>query len=690
MLASLPSASAVTSSNRFPLGDRGPVSAPEPEPLDVPPNAPVVARLKGAGRALAGLVFVTGALVAFGWTFHVEALTTLVPGLSPMKPNTAIAFVLAGIALGLRCKPLNVRWKVLLTTVCSAGVTALGLVTLLEFVAHADFGIDRLLFVEAVRTAPSSRMSLSSAIGFTVLGPALLNLGARRKPRVWMTQTLALGLMALGSLALLGYLYGASSLFSAGPFGSVALHTAVAFVLTAFSLLLSQADLGWMRFLTAETVASTSARRMLPAIAAIPVAIGWLRLLGQRSGLYTTEIGVGILTLSNVFLIAGYKIWRTRSTVRSELAQRKLHAALVQNAERARSDKSFRTIAERTIVGMFIHRDGALVYANEELARTLGYGSPAEMVHCRVLTTLIHPADSARVADRIRNVLTLGRAEVATVRFLRKDGSTAFLETAGVLLEFEGAPSILVTARDVTIEHAAYLARKQAEQALRVSLAEKEVLLKEVHHRVKNNLQVVASLIRLESDRALERGAARSLGDLQSRVRAIALIHERLYRAKDLAHIEMDDYVSSLVAEVVRANCDERRPVKVHVEAPSVFLNVDQAVPVGLLVNELLTNAFKHAFSLDFGRDNEIQVRLVLAAQNFELTVSDNGVGLPERFIMGRNDSLGMSLIAGLSRQLDGAFVFERHGGTQFRLTFPQAVHRSLAPPATFAGDSHA
>jgi two-component sensor histidine kinase len=215
-------------------------------------------------------------------------------------------------------------------------------------------------------------------------------------------------------------------------------------------------------------------------------------------------------------------------------------------------------------------------------------------------------------------------------------------------------------------------ARKKAESALLESLREKESLLKEVHHRVKNNLQVISSLLRLEADRLEGPVAEKVLGDLQGRVRAMALLHENLYSSSNLAGVDMPTYLRSLCQQMLRASSNNRAGlVDLKVDAAPLHMEIGQAIPCGLLVNELVTNCLKHAFPRERGGVIEVSLQPEESGHMWRLGVCDNGVGLPANLASARDSkSLGMQLVSDLGRQLQGSQVWESVVGTRFTLTF--------------------
>ncbi|GFK95023.1 Blue-light-activated histidine kinase 2 [Fundidesulfovibrio magnetotacticus] len=212
--------------------------------------------------------------------------------------------------------------------------------------------------------------------------------------------------------------------------------------------------------------------------------------------------------------------------------------------------------------------------------------------------------------------------------------------------------------------------RAAAEEALRAALAEKTVLLKEVHHRVKNNLQIVCSLLSLQALRYSDDRLAAPFQDSQARVRAMALVHEKLYRSQDLSRIDLAAYMSELTLFLVQAYCSRNLMVTPDLDCQSFHLAVDSAVPCGLIINELVTNSLKHAFN---GRSTGvIRLRAALVDGHALIAVSDDGNGLPSWLDLDNPPSLGLQLVTSLVRQLRGTLrVHTGPGGAAFEVSFP-------------------
>jgi two-component sensor histidine kinase/CheY-like chemotaxis protein len=211
-------------------------------------------------------------------------------------------------------------------------------------------------------------------------------------------------------------------------------------------------------------------------------------------------------------------------------------------------------------------------------------------------------------------------------------------------------------------------------ERLKAALHEKEVLLKEIHHRVKNNLQIIASLLSLQSDQLKDPDDLVLFEDTQYRVKSMALIHESLYRTGDLAHFSFARYIDSLCTDLLQSYTDGTSNVHLHTELDELTFDVDTAVPCGLTLNELLTNALKYAFP--DGRAGDIHIMLRAQAGHATLRVHDTGVGFPSDLDFRHTESLGMQLVSMLTEQLGGTITLTRAGGTAFAVTFPYESRR--------------
>jgi two-component sensor histidine kinase len=213
--------------------------------------------------------------------------------------------------------------------------------------------------------------------------------------------------------------------------------------------------------------------------------------------------------------------------------------------------------------------------------------------------------------------------------------------------------------------------KTETEMLLKESLKEKEVLLKEIHHRVKNNMQVILSLLRLQERNIKDEEMKTMLHDSQNRIRSMALVHNQIYRSHDMANIGFDQYVNSLVNELL-STYGVRKHIEVEVNIGSVRIGIDSAIPCGMILNEIISNSLKHAFPEGRG---EIVIAFEQEGDGYNtMTVSDNGKGLPDDFAIERQESLGLTLINLLVEQLDGEIAIDGSTGTRFTIKFPAST----------------
>ena len=213
--------------------------------------------------------------------------------------------------------------------------------------------------------------------------------------------------------------------------------------------------------------------------------------------------------------------------------------------------------------------------------------------------------------------------------------------------------------------------RKRADAQIKAQLQEKDVLLKEVHHRVKNNMQVISSLLNLQSRRVQDPAVLEMFRESQRRIRSMALIHERLYQSSDLSSIEFSQYLRNLAIHLFHSYQADSRRIQLKIDAEPVFLNINTAIPCGLIVNELVSNALKHGFP--DGRKGKLEIGLHSVAQDgYILRVEDNGVGIPEALDIHKTETLGMQIINTLVEQIEGRLELDRRGGTSFQLGFDE------------------
>ena len=327
------------------------------------------------------------------------------------------------------------------------------------------------------------------------------------------------------------------------------------------------------------------------------------------------------------------------------------------------SEEIFRNPVEQSPVGVFLIQDGIARYVNPKLAEMAGYSREEMLNH--PFDAMILADDRPKVNEAMARLLSGGApSENIEYRGVRKDGTVADLEAYGSAMLLHGRPALYGTIIDVT-------ERKKMADQIGESLKEKEVLLREIHHRVKNNMQVISSLLSVQSQNIKDEGIRGLFKESQNRIRSIALVHELLYRSDNLDQIEYGAYLKKMFIPLFESYSVDQRKVSIAIEAPKVMISIDKAVPCSLIVNELLSNSLKHAFPGD--RKGTISIRFGLDAgkEEYTLDYGDNGVGLPPGLDIKTLNTLGMRLITGLTKQLGGTAEVQCTEGTHFRITFP-------------------
>ncbi len=277
----------------------------------------------------------------------------------------------------------------------------------------------------------------------------------------------------------------------------------------------------------------------------------------------------------------------------------------------------------------------------------------------------VHPDDRKLLTDSVNACLEKNAEYNVEHRIIWPDGSIKWvLERGDVIRDKNNTPvRMLGIVQDIT-------QRKLAEDENIKSLKEKEVLLKEIHHRVKNNLQLVSSMLNLqfkgkEANRYME-----AIEESKSRIRSIALIHEKLYRSKDFSHIDIAGYVKDLTSSLFKTYSDKSKGIELNINCDKIFVDVNTAIPCGLIANELVINSIKHAFPTE--KKGTIEISCLDKNDNFVLSVKDDGVGLPEDSQLQGTNSIGLMLVKTLAEQLDAAIKIGRANGTSFEITVPK------------------
>jgi PAS domain S-box-containing protein len=378
----------------------------------------------------------------------------------------------------------------------------------------------------------------------------------------------------------------------------------------------------------------------------------------------------GIMYIDTLIVPIGYEespfkgyLVHVQDITERKLADKKLHD----------SEFKLRQVTDN-MRDMITHLDtnGTILYASPSHKYNLGYG--IDSLIGRNAMEFIHPDDIALVKNEIKELMNRGRNNSSKgfteFRFLTSSGEYIWLESTGNTIFGENGNVLgaIINTRDIT-------ERKIVDDRLKASLNEKEILLKEIHHRVKNNLQIVSSLLDLQSMSLKERGRVEMYKESQNRIRTMALIHEKLYKSRDLSRIDFEDYVKSLASDLYRAYNANTKDINLYVNVDKVLITIDTAIPCGLIINELVSNSLKYAFPHGKG---EISISLKSNGNGHVLTVKDNGIGMPDNFDANNTTSLGLQLVNTLTEQLKGHIELKKENGTEFKITFTGLKDREM------------
>lgn len=411
---------------------------------------------------------------------------------------------------------------------------------------------------------------------------------------------------------------------------------------------------------------------LTPYLALAGVSIAYIALVwaynAHNSNLNFLEFGVGVLiilvVLRQFVSISENKnlYWRAQE----EIALREEISRSLKESEAA-----YRTIFENTgTATVIIEEDNLISLANTEFEKLSGF-SKDEVEGLKTWTEFVIAEDLGNMLDKNHIRLERLESDPKNYEFRLKDRSGNIKHIYVVAAMIPGSKDSLISLLDVTRS-------KNYEKEIKKSLEEKETLLKEIHHRVKNNLTVISSLLNLQSRYIKDKDDLMMFMESQSRAKSMALIHQRLYDSSDLKRIDFGDYIRTLATDMFNTYVQNPRQVKLNLLVDDILLDVNTAIPLGLILNELLTNCMKYAFPFSHDLDSDmedegnINVKLYKNKTGYTLSVEDNGVGFPEDVDLENLDSLGFQLINSLTNQIDGKINLNTTNGTSFSIDFKE------------------
>ncbi|MCX6697798.1 MAG: PAS domain S-box protein [Methanoregula sp.] len=333
----------------------------------------------------------------------------------------------------------------------------------------------------------------------------------------------------------------------------------------------------------------------------------------------------------------------------------------------------YKGIIEATDTGFVKKKKkGNVLDANQEYLRLSGHENISQ-IRGRNVVEWTAGYEKEKNAEAIDNCFREGQTRNLQIDYVNAEGKITPIEINATVVKVDGAPQILTLCRDIT-------ARKKAEKTIRLALAEKEVLLREIHHRVKNNLAGILALIELQIGSLSDPAAISLLKEMETRIRSMALVHESLYLTEDLARINVASYTETLTRHLFQVY---RTAIEVRctIEMGDVAMSIETAIPCGLVMNEIVTNSLKYAFPSSFsceeirGEPCTITLTLHREGSDYLLKIADNGIGIPEGIDVTMSHSLGLFLIRFIvEHQLRGSLLISTAGGTTYTIRFPEPV----------------
>ena len=405
------------------------------------------------------------------------------------------------------------------------------------------------------------------------------------------------------------------------------------------------------------------------------VSVGYISLIWAYNtfnpNLAFLEFGIGIL----IFLVVSRQFLSINENkhlylkAQEEISLRKEISKSLKDSELA-----YRTIFENTgTATAIIDEDNIISLANTEFENLSSYKKD-ELEGIKSWTDFVVQKDLERMIEHNQLRITETELDPKNYEFRLVDRNGNIKNIFVVAVIIPGTKNILVSLLDVT-------QRIKAEAEIKKSLKEKETLLKEIHHRVKNNLTVISSLLNLQSRYIKDKDDLMMFKESQSRAKSMALIHQRLYDSSDLKRIDFGDYIKTLANEMFHTYITDSNRIKLNLNVEDMMLDINTAIPLGLILNELLTNSMKYAFpqseisKFEGTKMGNIDIDLYKTKNGYVLSVDDDGIGFPENINLENTDSLGLQLINSLTNQINGKIQLKRDNGTSFKIEFEEGEY---------------
>ena len=334
-----------------------------------------------------------------------------------------------------------------------------------------------------------------------------------------------------------------------------------------------------------------------------------------------------------------------------------------------KSEERFRAVAESAIDAIVTtDANGKIIFFNKSLTNIFGYSK--EELNGKPLTILMPTRFKKGYLNKLQTFNQSGKhrliGKTVTTIGLKKDKTEFPFEMSLSAWKSEGKIYFTSIIRDLS-------ERQKANEKIKKSLEEKELLMQEIHHRVKNNMQIISSLLNLQTQ-YVDGEAVNVLKESQNRVKAMAMIHEKLYQSSDLSTINIADYIQSMIRDLFYFYDIKKEVITYNMDISDIRFNIETAVPCGLIISEIVSNSLKYAFP--DGNKGQLSVSLKSNNDKYELIISDDGVGIPDELDYKNTESLGLQLVNNLVNQLDGEITLERSHGTKFKIIFKELEYK--------------
>ena len=538
----------------------------------------------------------------------------------------------------------------LLGSITGILILIFGFITIMEYVLGIFLPLDNVLL--ASQPEAITRPRFLSSINILLFGIIILLFS--RPMEIAKGQILCVTTGLISYLGLLTFLIGlgnSSNIFIYNQMAPLSSFLHLALSLSFIGIFPKE---GIMKIFHQEAYGGYMSRYLIPASVIIISVTGLFIVVLEQLKIFTEQFGLVLLIIFTLaftfFLILRYANRINR-----------FHMARIASENRIiKMEKFFEDIIEGIVDGILVtDSSNKIIYLNQGMKEIFQVES-GDLLNKNFLKD---PSILNFINIEENYLQVVKNLKPAFVNSIKVTNTRDNVFVSGWIIpqiengKFNGA---ILTTSDVT-------AVKEAETVLEASLKEKELLLAEIHHRVKNNMQIISSLLRLQSSRLDDETVQNILTDSQNRIKSMAMVHESLYLSENFASINMFHYINKLIRGL-QSTYQMGAYLEFEVESEEIELEIEMAIPVGLIINELVTNSIKHGFSPD--KNGKITVHFKRAGLEYELIVKDNGVGFDQDLNFKDSPSLGMELVHALTDQLDGVLKFNGDNGTCVNIQF--------------------